>query len=268
MYYSVVEAPSAGALRSQRLTTAANARGCGSGGVGMRVIFAGPTLYGADFSDAGYVIRPPARQGDVYRAVVEGANVIGLIDGIYEHVPAVWHKEILFGLSQGVHMLGAASMGALRAAECAAFGMTGIGEIYEGYASNRLEDDSDVAQAHAPAEMGYLPLSEPLVNAQATIARCLELNLVSGEEHDALQAEARDTFFKERSYRQLARRAIRDGERAERVLAILRQNTVNLKLQDARLLIEAVVRTPDQRIVPDMAWTFQATDFWKVEFPD
>jgi len=233
----------------------------------MRVIFAGPTLYGADISGTGYEMRPPARQGDVYRAVVEGANVIGLIDGIYEYVPAIWHKEILFGLSKGVHTFGAASMGALRAAECAAFGMVGIGEIYEGFASNRLEDDSDVAQAHAPAEMGYLPLSEPLVNVRATISRCLDLLLVSREEHDALQAVARDTFFKERTYRQMARKAIGDVARAEQVIALLRQNMINLKLQDARLLIEAVARAPDQRFTPDRAWTFQATDFWKVEFP-
>jgi hypothetical protein len=145
--------------------------------------------------------------------------------------------------------------------------MVGIGEIYEGFASNRLEDDSDVAQAHAPAEMGYLPLSEPLVNVRATISRCLELHLVSREEHEALQAVARDTFFKERTYRQLARQVIGDGERAEQVVALLRQHTVNLKLQDARLLIEAVARTPNQRFTPDSEWTFQATDFWNAEFP-
>ena len=52
-------------------------------------------------------------------------------------------------MSEGVYMFGAASMGALRAAECAACGMIGIGEIYEGFESNKLEDDSDVAQAHA-----------------------------------------------------------------------------------------------------------------------
>ncbi len=234
----------------------------------MRVIFAGPTLYGAELSSAGYEIRPPARQGDVYRAIAGGANVIGLIDGIYEHVPAIWHKEILFGLSRGVHMFGAASMGALRAAECASFGMIGIGEIYEGFASNALEDDSDVAQAHAPAEMGYLPLSEPLVNVRATISRCLERALVNREEHDALQAAARDMFFKERTYRRLVRRAIGHAERGERILDLLRDNTINLKLRDARLLIEAVVATPDERFAPDGAWTFQATDFWKAEFPD
>ncbi|MFK0335107.1 TfuA-like protein [Rhizobium sp. NPDC090275] len=235
----------------------------------MRVIFAGPTLFGADLPpSADYELRPPARQGDVYRAIMDGANVIGLIDGIYEHVPAIWHKEILFGLSRGVHMFGAASMGALRAAECASFGMIGIGEIYQGFASGTLEDDSDVAQSHAPAEMGYLPLSEPLVNVRATLSRCLELGLVTRAEHDALQAVAQDMFFKERSYRRLVRRALQDTQRGERVLNLLCENNVNLKLQDAKLLIESVSKTPDERFAPTFAWTFQATDFWNAEFPD
>ncbi len=234
----------------------------------MRVIFAGPTLNGAELSRADYEIRPPARQGDVYRAIVDGANVIGLIDGIYEHVPAIWHKEILFGLSRGVHIFGAASMGALRAAECSPFGMIGIGEIYEGYASNTLEDDSDVAQSHAPAELGYLPLSEPLVNVRATLSRCLDLGLLTGAEHDALQAAAREIFFKDRTYRYLVRLTFGETKRAESMLALLRANSVNVKLRDAALLMDVVAATPDQRFTPSTLWTFQATDFWNAEFPD
>ncbi|WP_018901694.1 TfuA-like protein [Rhizobium sp. 2MFCol3.1] len=238
-------------------------------GIEMRVIFAGPTLFSADLPRSGdYELRPPARQGDLYRAVLQGANVVGLIDGIYEHVPAIWHKEILFGLSHGVHIYGAASMGALRAAECATFGMVGIGEIYEGYASGALEDDSDVAQSHAPAEMGFRPLSEPLVNVRATLARCLDLSLITAEEHDLLQAAARDMFFKNRTCRSVVRKALGDGVRAEAVLAQLRQHAVNLKLRDAERLIEAVASTPDKRFTPTFEWTFQATDFWKAEFPD
>jgi hypothetical protein len=236
--------------------------------VKMRIIFAGPTLYGANMpSSADYQLRSPARQGDFYQAIQEGANVIGLIDGVYEYVPAIWHKEILFGLSQGVHVFGAASMGALRAAECAAFGMIGIGEIYQGFVSGILEDDSDVAQSHGPAETGFLPLSEPLVNVRATISRCLLLSQITGDEHDQLQAAAQAIFFKERTYRQLVRSAIRDGDRASAVLAALRTNNVNQKLQDAQLLIEAVIRTPDERFVPQFGWRFEATSFWDAAFP-
>ena len=78
------------------------------------VIFAGPSRgTWALRADASVSVHPPAQQGDVYRAVVAGARTIGLVDGYFEGVPAVWHKEILFALSEGVHVLGAASMGAL-----------------------------------------------------------------------------------------------------------------------------------------------------------
>jgi hypothetical protein len=234
----------------------------------MRLIFAGPTIHGANLQpNVDYQLRPPARQGDFYRAVEEGANVIGLIDGFYEYVPAIWHKEILYGLSKGVHMFGAASMGALRAAECAAFGMVGIGEIYEGYASGRLENDSDVAQSHAPAEMGYLPLSEPLVNVRATVSRCLERSLTTDEEHDCLQSVAETIFFKDSTYRQLVLAAIPEVRRAAEILAMLKANAVNLKLDDAQRLIEVVVQTPDQRFVPQFDWTFATTHFWNTLFP-
>ncbi|MGV2187405.1 antibiotic resistance protein [Agrobacterium rhizogenes] len=234
----------------------------------MKVIFAGPTLYGANLpSNADYQLRPPARQGDFHKAIQDGATVIGLIDGVYEYVPAIWHKEILFGLAQGVHIFGAASMGALRAAECAAFGMVGIGEIFDGYMSGALEDDSDVAQSHAPAEVGFLPLSEPLVNVRATILRCLQLSHITAAEHDRLLVAAKAIFFKDRTYRQLVLSSISDGVRASEVLAILRANSVNQKLQDAQRLIEAVTGTPDRRFVPQFSWTFEATSFWKATFP-
>ncbi|HYO73072.1 MAG TPA: TfuA-like protein, partial [Archangium sp.] len=134
------------------------------------VIFAGPTLSaeeGRRELDAVYL--PPAAQGDLYRAALGKPVAIGLIDGYFERVPSVSHKEILWAMKQGVHVFGAASMGALRAAELAAFGMEGVGEIHEAFASGALEDDDEVAVVHADAEEGYQPLSEAMVNIRATL---------------------------------------------------------------------------------------------------
>ena len=95
------------------------------------VVFAGPSVHGLGRHNlAGLDLRPPAGRGAILRAAADGAPAIGLIDGIYESEPAVWHKEILYALGRGIPVLGAASMGALRAAECAAFGMKGIGSIF------------------------------------------------------------------------------------------------------------------------------------------
>jgi hypothetical protein len=130
----------------------------------MKVLFVGPTLYGeiaGDRLDRAPELRcrGPARQGDIARAVLDGATAIGLVDGRYEDVAAPWHKEILFALRHGVAVLGGGSIGALRAVECAPFGMIGIGAIFEAYASGARVDDSDVAQLHAPAELDYAPLA-------------------------------------------------------------------------------------------------------------
>ncbi|WFU01571.1 TfuA-like protein [Rhizobium sp. CB3171] len=233
----------------------------------MKVIFGGPTLYGAASPpNPDYQLWPPAKHGDFYRAIKEGANVIGLIDGIYEYVPAIWHKEILFGLSEGVQIFGAASMGALRAAECAAFGMVGIGTIYESFSKGELEDDADVAQSHGPSELGYLPLSEPLVNVRATLSHCLRMSLVTKAEHDHLLSTAKSIFFKDRTYRKIVSSCTLDSSRAAELIAILRDNNINQKLQDAELLVQTVTQASDERITKKTDWTFEKTNFWKALF--
>ena len=60
------------------------------------IVFTGPTLSAADaraYLDAEY--RGPVAQGDLYRAAREQPWGVAIIDGYFEHVPAVWHKEIL-----------------------------------------------------------------------------------------------------------------------------------------------------------------------------
>src|SRR4051794_13144181 len=116
----------------------------------MRILFAGPSIHGVAPDLSGIALRPPAKQGDVAQAVLDGATSIGLVDGYFDAVAAPWHKEILFALAHGVGMLGASSMGALRAAECASFGMRPVGSIAHAYLSGDLDDDAAVAISHGP----------------------------------------------------------------------------------------------------------------------
>ncbi len=136
------------------------------------VVFVGPTLAPQAVSDRlDATILPPVRQGDVYRVVGDKPTAIGIIDGFFEGVPSVWHKEILWAIEQGVPVFGSASMGALRAAELADFGMIGVGGIFEDYRDGVLQDDDEVAVLHSPAELGFQPLSEPMVSVRATVAQ-------------------------------------------------------------------------------------------------
>ena len=204
----------------------------------MRVLFVGPSLYGLSPDLTGISVRPPARQGDIARAVLDGAEAIGLVDGFFDAVAAPWHKEILFALERGVAMLGSSSMGALRAAECAAFGMLPIGEIANDYCSGVLDDDAAVAISHGPEELGYPPLTEPLVNVKPTLDRLLQLRLVSEAERLRLWDRACRLYFKDRSLEALV-----PTEERQEIAAAYREHKVNRKAADAVLLISELKRS-------------------------
>src|SRR2546430_11005490 len=159
-------------------------------------VFVGPTIGTDEASkelDATFL--PPAAQGDVYRIASEGARAIGIIDGYFENVPAVWHKEILWAMSQGVHVFGAASIGACRAAELHAFGMIGVGQIFELFLHGKLEDDDEVAVAHCPAEFGYRPTSVAMVNIRATLAAAVASGIIADATRRKLKSLPQDTLY-------------------------------------------------------------------------
>ena len=68
-----------------------------------------------------------ARKGDIYRVIVSGVKTIILIDGVFHSTPSVWQRELLQAMEEGIRVLGASSMGALRAAELHPFSMIGYG---------------------------------------------------------------------------------------------------------------------------------------------
>ena len=116
---------------------------------------------------------PPVRQGDIYHITRKKPLAIAVIDGYFQGVPAVWHKEILWAMARGIPVFGAASMGARRAAELAAFGMVGVGEVFSAYHSGELADDDEVAVVHGPSALGYRARTEAMVNIRATLIRSL-----------------------------------------------------------------------------------------------
>ena len=120
----------------------------------------------------------PYRRANVHRVALKRPAAIGIIDGYFESVPSVWHKEVLWAMARGIHVFGAASMGALRAAELDAFGMEGVGAIYEAFRDGYLEDDDEVAVSHGPMEVGYPVLCEAMVNIRRTFSDAAEQDVI------------------------------------------------------------------------------------------
>ena len=202
-------------------------------------VFAGPSLHGTMHRPAGIEFRPPAARGDIVRAVADGAKRIGLIDGYFGFCASVWHKEILYALSMGCEVYGAASMGALRAAECHPFGMVPIGAIAMGFISGALRDDAEVALVHGPPEVGYLPFTEALVDARATIEAMRDSGVIDRTDHDALLRSAVELHFSARTPNAMAANAEVVGPRS-RLAVLYEEHRVRAKKADAVLLLQKI----------------------------
>lgn len=225
-------------------------------------VFLGPTLAheeARDLLDAEYLA--PAAHGDVLRAALRRPRAIVLVDGVFERTPAVWHKEILFALSEGVHVYGAASMGALRAAELDVFGMRGIGAVYRDYAEGVIEDDDEVAVAHADAVYGFRAASDAMVDVRATIAAAISAGVVSDHTAASILARVKATFYADRV---LAAALDRDDAEHERLRGWLGEGWVHRKRDDTL----AALRT----VAADLAgglgaarptWTLQRTHYFE-----
>jgi hypothetical protein len=233
----------------------------------LKIIFVGPSLH----RDLAFLRRRqedivwagPARCGDIARAARSGVTAIALVDGLFDQSAAPWHKEVLYALSLGLPVAGGASMGALRAAECAAFGMTGIGTIYRRYASGEIVDDAEVAQLHAPEELNYLPLTEPMVNVEPTLSLLARAGAVSAATVRALIHAARQIHYSERTYAEMIRRS--PGLAPEEAQAAgdwLQSNAIDQKRQDALEVLDWLRAQPERVPQPVHAWDFQETTQW------
>lgn len=232
------------------------------------VVFLGPTLSHADARrvlDARYA--GPAAQGDVYRAALEQPWGIAIIDGYFQRVPAVWHKEVLFALSRGVQVFGAASMGALRAAELESFGMQGIGGVFRDFHAGVLEDDDEVAVLHADADAGYRPLSEAMVNLRATLRALEQAGQLDAELSGRLLAVAKALHYPQRCFAAMldaAERSFLPSAERRRLEPILRERRVDAKRDDALELLGFVAARRRAHPQPfEAEFHFEHTDAWE-----
>jgi TfuA protein len=96
-------------------------------------------------------LRHPVRRGDLIKLVEsESPGTIVLIDGLFNSTLAVTPAECRETLKAGWRLIGASSMGALRASELWPAGMIGIGHIFTLFRLGILRSDADVAVALHP----------------------------------------------------------------------------------------------------------------------
>jgi hypothetical protein len=230
-------------------------------------VFLGPTL-GWDEArcelDAQFC--PPAAVGDVYRVASRKPRAIGIVDGFFERMPSVWHKEILWAMSEGIHVFGAASMGALRAAELADFGMEGIGRIFSAFRSGEIEDDDEVAVAHADVEHGYRPASEAMVNIRATLAAASAQAVIADATRARLEGIAKELFYWDRSYDRVARGGLEAGLPSGEIDALrkwLPHGRIDAKREDALAMLRAMRPFGSEHAPKKVTYRMEHTHTWQ-----
>jgi hypothetical protein len=236
------------------------------------VVFLGPTLSATEARahfDATYL--PPAGQGDLVRAVLERApSVIAIIDGEFAQRPAVRHKEILWAMAKGVHVCGASSMGAIRAAELGDCGMAGHGFVFRWYRRTKLADDADVAVAMAPPELGSKALTDALIDIRLTLKQSERRGIISGELRALLEKTARSLHFSERTYRNIffSTENNKNAAEIERLRNHLAAGPIQQKKSDAIELLRAISRITSLPRHQNTGEFFEMTEAFALDLQD
>jgi len=224
------------------------------------------------------VVLPPVAGGDLLRVKARKGDVIGIIDGFFYRRPAVKHKEILDLLASGVKVYGAASMGALRAAELADFGMVGIGRVFNDYRHGVVIGDDEVALLHGTEAENYEPYTMALINVRYALmdaARCGQLR--DDVANQALEAASQLPFM-DRTFEAIVdsihRRGLSDADFSN-VKQVLRA-TPDVKQADAMELIKALFGETTVERPESKCWNIRETVYlrgWRataagIEEPD
>lgn len=231
-------------------------------------VFAGPTLAGTEKErELDAIFLPPAEAGDVYRASLLRPQAIGIIDGYFQTRPAVRHKEILWAMSQGIHVFGSASMGALRAAELSPFGMEGVGKIFEWYRDGSIEDDDEVTIAHASEQEGYTSLSDAMVNIRQTLRFAEQSGVISACVRKQFEVIAKGLFYPNRTYSSVLSHAA-DSAIPQDIIESFRQwipkGRVDQKKEDAVAMLRQIKSRISSGLKPKVvSFSFENTAMWE-----
>ena len=221
------------------------------------VVFGGPSLPpDARLRWPDIVFAPPAAAGDILGLLRDPPRTVALIDGRFDSCASVWHKELLLLAATGTRVLGAASIGALRAVELDGLGMTGVGSIYRAYRCGLLTGDDEVALIHAPAEFGWRALTIPMVEVRAALCLGVRRKAWSIERAREIREEIHGIHFADRDTDALAHMFATRPRVLQLLLGLLEDPRVALKRRDAVQCIEIALEPPLERTaVPDIPLT-------------
>ena len=213
------------------------------------IAYLGPSLRAANALEVlpDLDLRAPVRRGDLYRDREAGGSLFVIIDGVFLQQQAISPREVIDVIADGALVVGASSMGALRAAECWPGGMRGIGSIYRLFRSGSLTSDDEVILTFETGG-AYEAITVPLINVRHALSRAVRSGLLDRPRAETIVHSAERLFYTERTWPTILSAA---GERdsGDELLQLLASH--DLKRNDALRALRAVAawRCSDPSIV-------------------
>ena len=209
------------------------------------IVFIGPSLaiekarkiFNADY-------RPSAKKGDFLRLLAclndDDRTIVGLVDGLFlQDYPPTPIEVFQLLIKKNILVLGAASLGALRAVELEKYGMIGIGKIFELYKKNKIAADDEVAVTFTE-ETQHIQ-SEAMIDIRYNLFIALRKGVIDENAKRAAVRVAKSMYFPDRNYEDIIdetkRRHPSLSDYLESFRSYISKNRQSLKEQDAIKLV-------------------------------
>jgi TfuA protein len=188
--------------------------------------------------------KPPAKKGDLLRlGLSSDISVVGLVDGMFlQDYPPTPIEVYQLVAKKNVIVVGAASLGALRAVELERFGMIGIGKIFDLYRKGKVTADDEVAVTFE--EGSYRLQSEAMIDIRFNLFLAEKRGIIDKHARKILTRVAKKFYFPLRNYNEILNYSVENSPEYSNQFELFRSyiasNRISLKELDAIKLIEYV----------------------------
>jgi hypothetical protein len=210
------------------------------------IVYLGPTLSREDASrilDADY--RDPAKKGDFLRLsqTLDEKKYVGFIDGVFLHdYPPSPIEVYHLATRKNIELIGASSLGALRAVELEKFGMKGIGKIFQLFKRGIINADDEVAVTFVRDK--NILQSEAMIDIRFNLFLAYKKGIITKQTKKRFVKIAKNIYFPFRNYEDIIKLAQNQFPSINDELENFRDYIVNnrdsLKARDAIKLLKYV----------------------------
>ena len=208
------------------------------------IVYLGPTLSREEATkilDADY--RDPAKKGDFLMLSRDSdeKKYVGFVDGVFLHdYPPSPIEVYHLATRKNIELIGASSLGALRAVELEKFGMKGIGKIFQLYKNGIINADDEVAVTFV-RENNILQ-SEAMIDIRFNLFLAYKKGIITNQTKKRIAKIAKNVYFPFRNYEDIIKMTSQQFpsiyNELESFRSYILKNRDSLKARDAIKLLK------------------------------